>query len=274
MITTCAQPDTIYVKANPCCTLVQSIEDCEDIGNSLAAIQFNFSNLDSHVCNLELSAKEFWDPTYTLVDSMSANWQNAYSIVQSLSAAWNNAYTTVSQYSAAWIEPISVMYSTPRSYGAAAHDVGNISSGVWKWVVDNFPLTSVAVGENCPTVNYVPGQKLWVYIGNINRLAQVLIAQGTCTCHWFETLLTIWNYTINHGAGYYTNTWWTDRRGNVPYVYSGEGAFMAYARADDVRIRATASTLTSTYYDTYMSSFNCIEYQVIGNQWAYIGYRY
>lgn len=310
----CAAPETIYLKANPCCTLIQPIATCESIGSSLPAIQFNFSNLDAHTCNLETSARELWNPIYSLISSSSSRWVAAYNVVQSMSAAWNSAYTTVASYSAAWIEPISVIYSS-------TFNEGEIDTNIIKaWADENFPITTPGQLNTCSDINFAPGQKMWVFCGTLAAATQSLFyatpdvpqytsttvdttrstaaAQGSCTFN--GATLAVWMLTINHGAGSYSNLGQVAMYDQVDWQVStnvircGDGAWLAGAAIADVSITAGGSGAVTTttsvnntnvttvasedcygsYTDKYLGGFRCLEYIVSGGEWVFNVVRY
>ena len=97
----CTEPATIYQKVNECCILVRLIDECEDIGDSMDKINFNFQNLEAHTCNLELSANQLWNPAWSIMSANSAKWMSVLATVQDLSACWQSAATTVEDLSAA-----------------------------------------------------------------------------------------------------------------------------------------------------------------------------
>lgn len=300
---TCSPPDTVYVKTNPCCVLIREIAECEDIGNSLANINFNFSNLDAHTCNLEASGSELWTPTYSLVESQSANWQAAYAVVQSMSAAWNAAYTTVSQYSAAFLEPVTVMYPTPNTAGYVTYDTTAIAT----WLSTTLPITSTAAGPNCPTANFAPNQKAWVMIANTSVAAQVLLAQVTSTSSLIAVFMHIWikfpnqNVIITQSGGAIPGTYpliipnvsgqWIKqlKTQSVPGANQGGDAntLMAWGYSptdnnvvwagcnyDHVYVQSSTTQVTGTYYDYYISSFTCLEYVNVAGVWTFVAQRY
>lgn len=289
----CQQPETLYVKENPCCVLIRAIESCEDIGNSLETIRFNFSNLDAHTCNLEMSAAQLWNPIAALVAEMSAKWQTAYNVVQSMSAAWNSAYTTVAQYSAAFIEPVTVVYPTVFSSDTVSTSLATISA----WVVTNYPITSSSASAQCTIVNFAPNQKLWVYCAVQGSTPQVILAQGAATVTNITTQLHIWHQFVDTGVGYCQTIGpylpphlrtsdnqggqWVQklRRPFVPFVNSeGDantvmswgGGVYAGCGWDNVRYTISNPQLYGTYYDTYTEKFAWVEFQNIAGNWTFI----
>ncbi len=299
----CEQPETIYIKENPCCVLIRAIEDCEDIGSSLANIQFNFSNLDAHTCNLEMSAVQLWNPTSALIAEMSAKWQAAYNIVQTMSAAWDAAYTTVSQYSAAFIEPVTVIYPSVFATDTVSTAISVLSS----WVNANYPVTSNSVGSDCTVINYAPNQKLWLYCAIQTYTTQTILAQGTATVSNIYTAMHVWHQNSSTGEGYCQTlgpprtaadgtmlpptpsgnlgAQWVTKlvRPFVPFVnselnnnttMSWGGGWVAGAAWDQVKYDIVNPQVTGTYYDNYVNKFAWVEFQCIGGVWTYMSRYY
>ena len=263
----CEPPQTVYIKINPCCTLIKQIPTCEDIGDSLTTIQFNFQNLDAHVCSMESSAATLWDPAYTLVRDMSGLWSSAAALVQSMSAAWNNARTTVQTYSAAWLDPISVIYPAPLAYSTSI----NVSA-VSAWATSQFPVTAAPANSQCLSVNYAVGQRLWVFIGKYNRALQTIVSTSTPTAHFQNALISVYNTTINFGAGAYYNQAWLGVGGEV---WSGVGSFRGRAQLLAVNTYSDAAAITGSYTDQYIGSFGALEFVVnTFGHWQYVKQLY
>jgi hypothetical protein len=263
MSLSCAPPETVYIKLNPCCILIKDIRECEDIGDSLPTIQFNFENLNAHVCDLELSATQIWDPTYTLVREASALWQNAASLVNQYASAWNNAWATVNAYSAAWLEPITVVYPTPVPFGGSV----NVAT-ILSWITTNFPIsTAPAANSQCSVINHPAGQRMWVFVGKLTRAVQLIVATSNCTPVFNSALIRSYNTTINFGAGAYSATGWVGIGGSVT---SGTGAFLGIATLLAINISAPPVGLSGSYTDQYTSGYAAIEYIVNGSgAWVY-----
>lgn len=258
----CAPPETIYVKINPCCTLVREIPADEDIGLSRETIQFNFDNLNSHVCNLETSAAEVWNPTFTIVAEASAKWNSVLSTVQNLSAGWQSAYATVLATSATWLDPITVIYPSPFPANMTSIDVEALIT----WANASLPISSTTI-NGCPSYHYVEGQKLWVFAPKYHEAVQYVANACQAPPKFERALIRIYNTTINYGAGIYHAVGWVGIGGQVN---SGSGHFTGVATLEQVEVTAGNCSLSGSYISKYIGEIIGVELYVNGSgEWAY-----
>lgn len=142
--------DIVLEKLDPSYFNTLPIRWDEDPVQSLSTINFNFSALDTTLCNLEFSANNVWNPLFTDFSSNSGKWDSVFTTVQENSGCWQSTYATVRTLSGSWLNDISVIYPSVV-FGL---DRPTITS----WLRTNFPVT---VG-NC--VNYLNGQIMNVFI--------------------------------------------------------------------------------------------------------------
>lgn len=161
-------------KMDETCQHVIPIAYGESIGNSLSSIVYNFRSLDIQTCNLEFSAKTFWNNAYNTFSQLSANWAGAEQTVASLSSCWQDTYTTVSESSSFWLKPITIVYPFPFE----ADNNEQMSSNIAAWVNENFPI------RNGVCFNFIVGQELYIFTPQyteINRFLSKTVNQGIKT---------------------------------------------------------------------------------------------
>ena len=144
--------------------LVFPVDDLSNIGNSLSALNFNFSALDIYTCNFEYSASNFYDKVYSLFNSNSAHWVDSMTTFRTHSACWEETYDTVRSLSAIWLKPISLIYPFPFNVDGSSVSIQN---EVQVWVNANLPVTSALCA------NFIAGQELFIFTpqySNINKI--------------------------------------------------------------------------------------------------------
>lgn len=144
--------------------LVFPVDDLSNIGNSLSALNFNFSALDIYTCNFEYSATNFYDKVYSLFNSNSAHWVESMNTFRSHSACWEETYDTVRSLSAIWLKPISLIYPYPFNVDGSSITIQN---EVQTWVNINLPVNSALC------TNFIAGQELFIFTpqySNINKI--------------------------------------------------------------------------------------------------------
>jgi hypothetical protein len=110
---------------------MKEIFSYDNIGDSLSAIQFNFSCLDIKLSNLqnfvitklsELRIDGIWNEGFSEILALSSNWQTVKEQVHNTSAYWNNNNSTV-------------VYTTPFPQGKS-----NINT-IKLWLNTHFPIS-------------------------------------------------------------------------------------------------------------------------------------
>jgi hypothetical protein len=129
----------------PSCTKIEDISEFECMGDSLSTINYNFSAIETFLCNFVLSAED-WDALYDTTNELSGGWQDAYEVVNELSGGWNSAYLTVGELSSFWLDPITIIYPS-----ASAIDSTHVPT-VCSFVATNFPASG-----------YLENQEFYVY---------------------------------------------------------------------------------------------------------------
>jgi hypothetical protein len=154
-----------FIKDDPSVFHSTSIQWDENPIDSLDTINSNFLNLDFELCNIELSAINFWSPLYTQVSESSGKWDSMFTTVAEHSGGWQSMYTSVFETSAGWLTPISIIYpSVPLDFNPTV---------IHQWVVNTFPVRR----DNC--TNYLNGQILNVYV----IMDSIRFSKGVVRCN-------------------------------------------------------------------------------------------
>ena len=132
------------------CDFVFPIIETDVVGNSLSSINYNFSNLDIQICNMEDDVENKWNPAFTVFSENSGAWIDAITSYAQNSSCFLEAQTTVNEMSAFWLKPITIVYPYPFSSNS---DLSVIRA----WLMENFPIS----GGGC--FNYIAGQEFLIF---------------------------------------------------------------------------------------------------------------
>lgn len=137
---------------------IQNIPDTDSIGDSLSALNMNFSALDAALQELQDKTVKF---TYLYENYLNSKFDNllkAATDIDNKSALWSQAAAIVAANKLKWIRPLSLMYPCiidDPSFRATPE----IRDEVTTWINTQFPISNID-----SSVNYVEGQKAYVAI--------------------------------------------------------------------------------------------------------------
>lgn len=110
------------------------------IGDSISAINLNYSNLDEWTSNIALSAELYWKPMLAVYSQLKNNWKEGLSLLQQYSANWISVKSTVESCSAKWLEPLTLIYPDFFTRNQVISNADYVKNTLTTWLNQKFPV--------------------------------------------------------------------------------------------------------------------------------------
>lgn len=179
----------------------------DSIGNSLSAINQNYTNLEQQTLIITASANNLWSFVQDYYINVVPIIKNAISSVNNLQANVTSTVTTVQNNSAGWLTPITVFY--PTIFPSASSNLAMVQT-VSAWANQNFPIYSSA----STNPNFVEDQQLIVYshvwsYSNSSISENVILTDSTQCATQGENICGTCNIEYSGGTYYGYGSWFS-----------------------------------------------------------------
>lgn len=140
-------------KINQTCSNTYLIDERMCLGNSLAYINYNVSNLAKNLDYLEFVGKK-WNNIFSIFATNSSNWIGSTNNVLEFNSRWTDAYNTVNSLSSTWSKEFTIHYPKMIEINTwYSYTTNNKTNILTPWLNFNFPLK-----------DYTDGQLMSVYV--------------------------------------------------------------------------------------------------------------
>ena len=244
----------------------------DSIGDSLSAISFDYSAIDSRTYYLNASSAQLFDPLENFVNNKFDVLTSLISTTMNNSAKWVDLCTDVSTNSAAWIKPLIYIHKKVLldSFPITVN-LGAVSSTF----VQIYPIFSSLPGNVYPS--YVETQKAYLYfytIETINRLnysqTQTSDPVAHCSCPASHTIIVQCHDYASGMVNCDNGSFSCGSCANSCTKLSAVKCF--YENGLNTVDRYLSVTVNAYFDDTYEKNLKCAEYQVKNCNWEFVGY--
>jgi hypothetical protein len=260
--------------------IINSINSSETIGDSLSAVNENYTNLSNWVIDIQKLYDSTFLPLYNFYIKYSDRMDQTISIIHTVSADWRSFQTTVETNSSKWLQPFSIWY--PKLIPSPYND--SSTSTIKNWLNINFPIKN-----SNGSVNYVEGQEFIVNCHTYRIEQKInayyhLIDYTQCYTHnttiyaycrdsWDNTMVACSNGI--YWCGYHrdcSNSATSDCFYLTPYYHnvSDTVTIAASEPHTTTAIAKIEATVTANYSDRFENSvIKSISFRVVDCEWNF-----